>query len=82
MLDKEHKWDLSLQIKTVGRDDLKADQYHHPYEQGVCFCIQEIRWFQHRLRLAQFLLLSIYLKMTACLSILRLYDSRGERISK
>ena len=40
MLDKEHKWDLSLQIKTVGRDDLKADQYHHPYE-PTPYCVLE-----------------------------------------
>ena len=28
----EKTWDLSLQIKTVGRDELGADEYHHPYE--------------------------------------------------
>ena len=32
MADYEHAWDLSLQIKTVGRDDTNADAYHHPYE--------------------------------------------------
>ena len=32
MTDKEQSWDNLLQIKTIGRDDLQADQYHHPYE--------------------------------------------------
>ena len=32
MADQEQTWDTFLQIKTSGRDDLIADQYHHPYE--------------------------------------------------
>lgn len=32
MADHESAWDKLLQIKTVGRDDVNADQYHHPYE--------------------------------------------------
>ena len=28
----ENTWDTFLQIKTVGRDALGADEYHHPYE--------------------------------------------------
>lgn len=32
MTDKEQSWDLSLQIKTTGRDETNADEYHHPYE--------------------------------------------------
>ena len=32
MNDHETTWDLSLQIRTTGRDDTGADQYHHPYE--------------------------------------------------
>lgn len=32
MADKEQSWDKLLQIKTVGRDETNADQYHHPYE--------------------------------------------------
>ena len=32
MMDYENTWDLSLQIKTTGRDDTNADEYHHPYE--------------------------------------------------
>ena len=32
MVDNESTWDLSLQIKTCGRDESGADQYHHPYE--------------------------------------------------
>ncbi len=32
MTDHEKTWDAALQIKTTGRDDLLADQYHHPYE--------------------------------------------------
>ena len=32
MTDRENTWDKRLQIRTAGRDDLGADQYHHPYE--------------------------------------------------
>ena len=32
MKDHESEWDLFLQIQTCGRDDINADQYHHPYE--------------------------------------------------
>ena len=32
MADKEQSWDKCLQIKTGGRDETNADQYHHPYE--------------------------------------------------
>lgn len=32
MLDNDRAWDVSLHIKTTGRDDTSADQYHHPYE--------------------------------------------------
>ena len=32
MTNKEQTWDKLLQIHTLGRDDTKADQYHHPYE--------------------------------------------------
>ena len=32
MTDHENAWDKLLQIKTTGRDDLKADQYRYPYE--------------------------------------------------
>ena len=32
MKDKETGWDKLLQIKTGGRDDAGADEYHHPYE--------------------------------------------------
>ena len=28
----ESKWDMSLRIKTAGRDETNADRYHHPYE--------------------------------------------------
>ncbi len=31
-MNNEHAWDKLLQIKTCGRDDTHADQYHHPYE--------------------------------------------------
>ena len=31
-MDKEQSWDKLLQIKTIGRDETNADQYHHPYE--------------------------------------------------
>ena len=32
MTDRENAWDKLLQIKTTGRDDTNADQYHPPYE--------------------------------------------------
>lgn len=28
----ERDWDRKLQIRTTGRDEKNADQYHHPYE--------------------------------------------------
>ena len=39
-MEREHTWDKLLQIKTTGRDDLKADQYHHPYE-PTPYCVLE-----------------------------------------
>ena len=32
MKDQESTWDKLLKIKTTGRDESHADQYHHPYE--------------------------------------------------
>lgn len=32
MIDYENTWDKLLQIKTTGRDESGADEYHHPYE--------------------------------------------------
>ena len=32
MSNHESIWDKLLQIKTAGRDEINADQYHHPYE--------------------------------------------------
>ena len=32
MADYEKPWDASLRIQTCGRDELGADEYHHPYE--------------------------------------------------
>ena len=32
MTDHEKTWDASLRIQTCGRDELGADEYHHPYE--------------------------------------------------
>lgn len=29
---RENTWDQHLQISTTGRDELGADEYHHPYE--------------------------------------------------
>ena len=40
MVDNENTWDLSLQIKTCGRDESGADQYHHPYE-PTPYCVLE-----------------------------------------
>ena len=39
-MNKEQNWDKFLQIHTAGRDDLKADQYHHPYE-PTPYCVLE-----------------------------------------
>ena len=32
MKDHEQAWDTSLQIRTVGRDNLNSDEYRYPYE--------------------------------------------------
>lgn len=32
MANHENTWDKLLQIKTGGRDETNADEYHHPYE--------------------------------------------------
>ena len=40
MENHENAWDKYLQIKTTGRDDTKADQYHHPYE-PTPYCVLE-----------------------------------------
>ena len=40
MVDNESTWDLSLQIKTCGRDESGADQHHHPYE-PTPYCVLE-----------------------------------------
>ena len=40
MPNHENPWDKLLQIKTSGRDDLNADQYHHPYE-PTPYCVLE-----------------------------------------
>ena len=39
-MNKELNWDNLLHIHTGGRDDLKADQYHHPYE-PTPYCVLE-----------------------------------------
>ena len=39
-MNKEQNWDDLLHIHTTGRDDLKADQYHHPYE-PTPYCVLE-----------------------------------------
>ena len=36
----EHTWDRVLGIRTCGRDDAGADQYHHPYE-PTPYCVLE-----------------------------------------
>ena len=40
MVNHEHTWDELLNIKTNGRDDSGADQYHHPYE-PTPYCVLE-----------------------------------------
>ena len=39
-MEREQTWDKFLQIRTTGRDDRKADQYHHPYE-PTPYCVLE-----------------------------------------
>ena len=40
MKDNENAWDKLLNIKTSGRDDTNADQYHYPYE-PTPYCVLE-----------------------------------------
>ena len=40
MIDYEHTWDKRLQINTIGRDDLGADEYRYPYE-PTPYCVLE-----------------------------------------
>ena len=40
MANNEQNWDKLLQIKTVGRDESNADEYHHPYE-PTDYCVLE-----------------------------------------
>ena len=39
-MSNEKTWDLSLRIQTCGRDELGADEYHHPYE-PTPYCVLE-----------------------------------------
>ena len=40
MAHSENTWDSFLQIRTVGRDESGADEYHHPYE-PTPYCVLE-----------------------------------------
>ena len=40
MTNREHNWDKLLQIRTCGRDESNADEYHHPYE-PTPYCVLE-----------------------------------------
>ena len=40
MTNVEHNWDKLLQIRTMGRDETNADEYHHPYE-PTPYCVLE-----------------------------------------
>ena len=40
MTDYEQRWDQRLQIETIGRDDLNADEYRYPYE-PTPYCVLE-----------------------------------------
>ena len=40
MENREHSWDLTLQIRTAGRDETNADAHHHPYE-PTPYCVLE-----------------------------------------
>lgn len=39
-MDLEKRWDQRLKIKTVGRDDVRADEYRYPYE-PTPYCVLE-----------------------------------------
>ena len=39
-MDYENTWDKRLQIHTIGRDDLNADEYRYPYE-PTPYCVLE-----------------------------------------
>ena len=39
-MNREATWDKLLQIRTIGRDETNADQYHHPYE-PTPYCVLE-----------------------------------------
>ena len=39
-MTKEHAWDKHLRIKTGGRDESNADEFHHPYE-PTPYCVLE-----------------------------------------
>ena len=39
-MGNENTWDKLLQIKTTGRDETNADEYHHPYE-PTPYCVLE-----------------------------------------
>ena len=40
MENHEKNWDGALQIRTMGRDETNADEYHHPYE-PTPYCVLE-----------------------------------------
>ena len=40
MANHENNWDKLLQIQTCGRDEINADEYHHPYE-PTPYCVLE-----------------------------------------
>lgn len=40
MANTESNWDKLLQIRTCGRDESNADEYHHPYE-PTPYCVLE-----------------------------------------
>lgn len=40
MNQNENQWDKLLKIKTIGRDDSRADQYRYPYE-PTPYCVLE-----------------------------------------
>ena len=42
MTVRENEWDKLLLINTIGRDDLHADQYHHPYEPTPYAVLQKL----------------------------------------
>ena len=41
-MDHERKWDQRLGIDTIGRDDVRADEYRYPYEPTPYYVLERL----------------------------------------